>query len=100
MEKDIVNKNIFKEQEDTLFERLGPRLWSILTWCEFYLRRDKMFRITIYDQANVKSVDEYEDREDMREVAELCITEVEDGLLKSFTVSRIKNPFGGGRNGS
>ena len=57
-----------------------------------------MYRITIYEGSD-KSVEEFDDEDDMRNRVDDCLNDVEAKRLKSFTVSWIskggpyKKPF-------
>ena len=49
-----------------------------------------MYRITYYDfSTNTKTVEEFNDEDDMRETVDMCLNDIENKAIRAFTVSTI-----------
>lgn len=53
-----------------------------------------MYRITIYENNGKKSVDEFEDEDDLRDQVDNALNDIENKNIKTFSVSWIsKNTY-------
>jgi len=56
-----------------------------------------MYRVTVWED-DEKTVTEYDDEDELRDLVEICLDDLERGAITSFVVSRIskgsyKKPF-------
>lgn len=58
-----------------------------------------MYRITIYEEGKDPDKNEFIDIEEVEDAVEDCMTDLKAGVIKGFTVSRIKNPWGKSESG-